>query len=257
MNRFLALFAASGVGIAGSAMGSTITVYPVNDGFETPNLSGGYAYFTQAPISTTPAAQLGWTFAGGSGIAASGSGFGVANAANINNNPNGGDTYSNGKSTNDGAGQAAVIQGGDGTVYDPNAVTPDVHAVSLYQSVILPVGTTSAILSFSDEGRHAASGYGSDNGIVVYVDGSLVTSGGTVAAPLFPSPTSNTFGVVTIPLTLGPGSHKIAFAGDNTLGGDATSFVDSVSVVATTPEPASVTLLGCGALGLLARRRRA
>lgn len=246
MNRLTAIVGA-GLGLAVSGAASAAIIYPVNDGFETPDLGAGggaYKYGNQAPISTTPAATLGWTFSGGSGIAANGSGFGVANATNLNNNPNGGNATST-------SGQAAVLQGGDGTA----------GGTSISQSVTLPVGTTKLSVLFDDEGRKSASGYGGDNGIVVYVDGNLIPGGGTIAAPLFPVAGDNTFNPETTTFfPIGAGAHTITIAGDNTTlppGTDATSFVDNVKLLVTTPEPGSVSLLGFGVLSLLARRRRA
>ena len=60
------------------------TIYPTNDGFEEPDLGSGgnaYGYANQSggsgPLNPTPGIP-GWTFVGGSGVAANGSNFNVS-----------------------------------------------------------------------------------------------------------------------------------------------------------------------------------
>ncbi len=231
----LSIAALAGLGLVGYASGATI--YPVNDGFESPDVSANagsqsnsYAYANQSggngPFNTS-APGVGWTFtSGGVGIASNGSAFGVAGATNLNNNSGAGNTTSQ-------YGQAGLLQGGDGSL-----------TANISQSITLPAGTTSATLNFDDEGRNNSG----PNGINVYLDG--VQVGGTL------TPISNTsFNTETVSLGAISGAHTIAFAGKNPNGGDNTSFIDNVRIIAV-PEPASFGILGLGALSLLARRRR-
>jgi hypothetical protein len=115
-------------------------VFPANNGFESPDLAGGYQY------NVTGAS---WTFNGNSGIASNGSGFDTAGATQGQNS--------------DGAvsstGQAAFIQS--------NGV-----ASSVKQSVKLAAGTYN--VSFSWEGRNGEDGA---NAITVSLGGQSLFSG--------------------------------------------------------------------------------
>lgn len=155
------------------AVGDSI-VYPVNDGFENPDVGLGtsqslsYAYASgNGPLAG--GAMLGWSFSpvnpgvAGAGIAANGSAFGV-NAA-TNGNQDGGATSI--------YGQAAFLQLGDGSLYTSGAPS---GAASFTQSFWMPGGI--ATLDFDDETR---AGMGPD-GINVYLDGRLVATDLTPAS---------------------------------------------------------------------------
>jgi hypothetical protein len=191
------------------------TIYPVNNGFEINNLgsgSGAYEY------GTVP----GWTLSGNPGEAANGSAFGVSGAGLTNHD-----------GTASTAGQAALLQGGDGTI----------GGVSISQS-ISGFYTGPATVTFSAENRGCCSGGAST--VNVYMDGTLIDS---------VTPPTNSFQTYTITgLTETRGSHTLSFAGSIT-GGDQTAFIDTVSLTSV-PEPASVVLFGLGAVGLLVARRR-
>jgi len=204
---------------------SATTIYPTNNGFEQPDLGKGGSAFEYSPSSP------GWTFFGsiegvsGAGIAANGSSFNVAGATNGNKD--------NGATSTEG--QAAFLQKGDGTL----------AGGSLSQTLTLPAG--SWVLFFSLEGRPAVMGTQGPNGVNVFLDG--VQVGG----PLFPA-NVDSFNDTNVSLgTLAAGSHTIAFAGNNVLGGDRTTFVDNVSLstVATVADSVSTLALMLGSVGVL------
>jgi hypothetical protein len=195
---------------------SATTIYPTNNGFEQPDLGLGFQYSPSNP---------GWTFASGvfgAGIAANGSNFNLTGATNGNND--------NGATSTQG--QAAFLQKGDGTL----------SGGSFSQTLILPAG--SWVLSFSLEGRPPVEGTQGPNGVNVFLDG--VQVGGT----LFPA-NVDSFNDTNVNLgKLAAGSHTIAFAGNDVLGGDRTTFVDNVSL-STVPDSVSTLALMLGSLGVL------
>jgi hypothetical protein len=197
----------------------------INSGFEVPDLgSGGNAYGyvgTQfggsGPISaSTPG--IGWTFSSqGAAIAANHSDFSVNGAPNGNSD--------GGTST---VGQAGVIQGGDGTFNSSSSVYIE-QLLNGFQG-----GT--ATISFLAFGRHLLG----PNTIDVYLDSSLV---GSVTPPV------SVFTPESFTVDVASGSHTLRFVGNNHLGGDSSSFIDSVGVANTpTPQPATVILLGSALL---------
>jgi len=180
-----ALFAFACLGGTASAL----TVYPINNGFEQPDLGSGCDAWQYTPTSP------GWTFYGG-GIAANESCFDVAGATN-GNNDNGATSTS---------GQAALLQGGDGTL-----------AGGFAQTLTLPAAGN-WVLYFSLEGRPF---YDGANGVNVFLDG--VQAGST----LFPANLGSFNGASVNLGNLAAGSHTIGFAG-TIPEGDHTTFVDNV-----------------------------
>ena len=183
---------------------------PRNDGFEQPDLGGGFLSWQYEPSSP------GWTFnagtIGNSGIAANGSQFNLAGATNGN--------HDGGTST---VGQAALLQGGDGTLAGCN----------FSQTLTLPSGNWILLLSL--EGREAQDGA---NGVNVFLDGSRI--GGT----LFPAHLGS-FNDTSVNLGfLSGGNHTVAFAGAES-SGDHTTFIDNVrfSTSASAPDYGSAILL--------------
>jgi hypothetical protein len=212
-NKFLFyVLMLTGAAFAGA---SAATIYPVNNGFEEPDLGSGAAYQPPAP---------GWTFGGGAGIAANGSGFNVVGATNGNNDNGATSTF----------GQAAFVQSGDGTL------------VFAFFSQTLTLAAGSYTLNFSMEGRSTT---GAD-GVNVFLNG--VQTGGT----LLPASLTS-FNDVSVNFgNLAGGSYTIAFAGDSPTGADVTTFIDNVKIVSTVPDSGGTLLLMlCSGSGLLMMRR--
>ncbi len=150
-----------------------------------------------------------------------------------------GATNGNSDSTTSTSGQAAFLQGGDGTATD----------VAFSQQLTFGGPTE---ITFSAESRYAASNYGNTDTINVYLDGTEIGS-------VTPSTTIGAFQTFKLPIDyVAGGTHTLTFAGDNLQGGDSSSFVDNVSVTVV-PEPSSIVAFwGLGAVGLIlaAFRRR-
>jgi len=129
-------------------------------------------------------------------------------------------------------GQAAFLQKGDGTLLGG----------SFSQTLTLPAGSWH--LFFSLEGRPPINGTQGPNGVSVFLDG--VQIGDT----LFPA-SVDSFNDTNVNLgKLAAGSHIVAFAGNNVLGGDRTTFVDNVSL-STVPDSVSTLALMLGSVGVL------
>jgi hypothetical protein len=182
---------------------SSTTLFPGNNGFEVPNQGTGSGAFTYNPTGA------GWTFTGGTGVAANGSAFGVQNATNGNSD-----------GTTSAAGQAGFIQGGDGTLTG-SAIT---QTLSGFTSGV-------AFVTFSIELR---GNNGNNNPIDVKLDGQDL---GTYLA----TSTSSFNTVVTPAVGVTAGSHTLAFIGTNPQGGDNTQFIDNVQV---TDVSAGVSVVG-------------
>ena len=212
------------------AAASAATIYPVNNGFEQPDLGSGDGAFQYDPVAP------GWTFSPEccAGIAANGSGFNVMGATNFNND--------NGATST--SGQAGFLQGGNGTLNTTGS------RAWFSQTLTLPGGST--ILDFSIEGRLAIDGGpGGATGVDVFLNG--VQIGGT----LFPA-SLGSFNDVSVNLgNLAASSYTIAFAGDAPiLGADVTTFVDNVKIVSGVPDSGGTLLLMlCSGTGLLIVRR--
>ncbi len=179
------------------------TIYPANSGFESPNFQNSFAYQPSAP---------GWTFGRASGIAANGSGFGVVAAPNGNSD---GATSS--------LGQAAFIQGGDGTT-----------AAGSYFSQQLDFQAGSASVTFSIEGRGDQH-----NPINVKLD--------DIDLGTYSAASGLSFNTITTPsVSINAGRHTLYFIGTNPGGGDNTEFIDDVSL---TNVPAAIERIADGAPG--------
>jgi hypothetical protein len=203
-----------------------LTVYPINSGFEEPDLGSGFNAFQYFP--TAP----GWIFSpiNGTGIAANDSAFNVIGATNFNND--------NGATST--AGQAAFLQFGDGTLAGGNVA----------QTITLPAGHW--VLNFSLEGRIEPY---TPTGIDVFLDGMLI-------GPTLLPAAQGSFNDVSVNLgVLTAGSYTIAFAGNDIIGGEAATFVDNVSL-STAPDSGNTLALMFGSvaailgLNFLVRRRK-
>jgi hypothetical protein len=174
---------------------SALTVYPVNNGFEQPDLGSGCDAYQYNPPSP------GWTFLNSSGIAANESCFDLTGTTNGNNNDGASST----------SGQAGLLQGGDGTL----------SGVSFSQTLSLPT-TGNWAAYFNLEGRPY---YDGPNGVNVFLDGVQVGS------TLFPA-NLGTFNGASVNLgNVTAGTHTIGFAG-TVPDGDHTTFVEGGNQVA-------------------------
>jgi hypothetical protein len=244
MKRVTLVMAALSLLVGGVGQAKADMIYPVNNGFEVPNLGSGILAYGYGPdaaalgaIALPSSSGVGWTFTGTTGIAANGSEFAVSGATNGNHD-----------GTNSTSGQAAFIQALNGTFHFP------VNSISQTLSGFV---AGSASVTFSIEQRGSTGG--GNNPIDVKLDGQDL---GTYLAS-----SSSSFNTITTPfVSVTAGSHTISFTGTNSstdLNSDNTEFIDNVSVnnvsVDSAPEPASLTLLGIAAasgLGYSAWRRR-
>jgi hypothetical protein len=225
-----------------SSLASATVIYPVNNGFEVPDLTGtGY---TNAYEYNVPSSVGTWTFTGGSGVANNSSGFGVAHAPN-DNSDGATSTY----------GQAAFIQG-----------------IGTISQTITGVTGGTVSLTFLMENRggdevHPDPTNNPGLEVEVYnpIDVTLVDSNGdstdlgTYSPPAANNDTSTFQTVTTSTVDVAGGTYTVEFTGTNSENSDAggvTSFIDSVQISNAVPEPASIGLLSIGALGLLSRRRK-
>ena len=127
----------------------------------------------------------GWTISGNPGEAANGSAFGVTGATNGNSD-----------GTTSTAGQAALFQGGDGTL----------TGTAITQSVTIPRGPLT--INFAAEERGCCSGTNNES-LNVYLDGNLID---TVTSSQL---STGSFTSFSTPATavLAAGAHTIGFAG--------------------------------------------
>src|SRR5438552_1683013 len=181
----------AGLMLAAINTASASTIYPINNGFEQPDLGSGCSAYQYNPPSP------GWTFLNSSGVAANESCFDVAGATN-GNNANGTISTSS---------QAGLLQGGDGTL----------AGVSFSQTLSVPAAGN-WVAYFSLEGRPY---YDGPNGVNVFLDGAQI--GNT----LFPAALGSFNGASVNLGNVTAGSHTIAFAG-TIPEGDHTAFVDNV-----------------------------
>ena len=172
------------------------TIYPSNNGFEVPDMGGGYNYSPSG---------AGWTFlspygfgAFGTGIAANGSAFNVMNA------PNG-----NSDGTTSTIGQAAFFQGGDGTL---------ASGIYFYQTINgFQAGTAS--VSFLLESRGPYPMYQ----LMVTLDDTVLGTFSTISSDAFVPETT-----ISVPVTAG--SHTLYFIPNGLNDNNRDGFVDSVSI---------------------------
>ena len=213
------------------------TIYPVNNGFEVPDLGSGPSaegYGTPIGNPLPSASGIGWTFVGASGITANGA-FDQS-----------GDTNGNSDGTKSTSGQAAFIQYARGSF-------PGLTLSSISQALTFQAGTAS--VTFSIQRRDVFG----NNPIDVKIDNEDL---GTYLATNLTG-----FNTITTPtVNVTGGIHTLYFIGTNPSGtgssnGDVTQFIDNVSLTndpAVTPEPSSIVLLGIGLASILgyAGRRR-
>ena len=173
------------------------TIYPINNGFEVPNLASGFLY---EPCGVE-CCGVGWTFVGsvgtlGTGIAANGSAFGVSRAQNGNSD-----------GTTSIVGQAAFFQGGDGTL---------ASGVYFYQTIDgFHAGTVR--VAFLLESRVGFP----MNELVVQLDDTVLGTFSTSSTSAFMLET-------TVPIPVTPGSHTLYFIPNGLNDNLRNGFVDSV-----------------------------
>lgn len=212
---------AATVGIMG-ATSATAIVYPVNDGFEVPDLGSGGGAFAYGPGGAT------WSFVGGAGLAANGSAFGVSGASN--GNVNGGATST--------SGQAGFIQGGDGT-----------FGGSVIEQVGLSLTGDFKVL-FDMEDRPEGNGL---NPIAVYLTDTI--AGNVYMGTFTPAFEGAGFAPFATGFYTSVGTvTTVHFVGVGN-GSDVTSFIDNVQFN-TVPEPSTLMLIGLGLAGVFAGYRR-
>jgi len=217
-------------GLLAAGQGAVADVLVPNGSFETPALSGAGAYQYNPPTSLSQP----WTFTGNSGIAsvAVPPAFGF----NVQSPPDGK--------------QAAFIQDTFGVLS------------SVSQTVAV---SAAGSLSFFAEGReYSLAGQNDVNPLHVFVDGVLLTFGGSSLV----SPTTiHTFTKYVSDQSLSVGSHLIVFQTASVQTGtpnpDHTTFIDAVSVggsAPAVPEPSPMILAGAAAtlsgLGVFFRKRK-
>jgi hypothetical protein len=216
-------------GLLAAGQGAVADVLVPNGSFETPALSpaGSYQY-TPATTLTQP-----WTFTGNSGIttAAAPPAFGF----NMQSPPDGK--------------QAAFIQ--------------DTFGVLSSISQTISVGAAGNLSFFAEGREYSLAGQNNVNPLNVFLDGVLLTFGGSATV----SPTTiHTFTQYVSDQVLTAGSHLLVFqtavVQTGTPNPDHTTFIDAVSVAASTsvPEPSPMILAGAAAtlsgLGVFFRKRK-
>jgi hypothetical protein len=217
-----ALAATLALGIFSASQARAIIIYPVNDGFEDPNLGTPSDTNTGAE---DPGAGYGWTFVGNAGITANGGVLGTTGATN--GNMSNGDTSA--------VGQAGYIQANYGNA----EISQDVSGFV----------TGTAVISFDLETR---PDYGA-NPIDVRLDDTS-PGGATNDLGTFTSISSTAFTPFsTLPVDVIAGdTYDLQFIGEGVSpAADVLSFVDNVSILNTaTPEPSTYGLFLVGALTL-------
>jgi hypothetical protein len=197
-------------------------ITPVNNGFESPDLSGWFGYgspdATGLGLPGLPSgAGLGWTFAGTTGIASNFSLFNIFYTA---------------------GNQAGFIQSysDDPFNFESNTISQTLDG---FQKGF-------ASVTFAIESR---SGYGGVP-ILVKLDDQVLGTYTALSAYYFTD-----IHTPFVPVTAG--SHTLSFTALN-MPGDHASFIDSVTVNNVVPEHSSLTLAGIGGLtlALVAYRRR-
>ncbi|MGA2233021.1 MAG: putative Ig domain-containing protein, partial [Tepidisphaeraceae bacterium] len=209
----------NGIQLQAVTSDSPINVYPLNNGFESPNLGNNSGDF-----DTDPTVE-GWVFTGGAGILTNGENpQGYSNGYNLSGASDG-----NSDGTTSTLGQAAYLQ-----IHANGGLAPGMVA----QSIPFPAGN--AVLTYDDEGRPGQNGgagaYGPAS-IDVYLDNQLV--GSTTPA------STASFGAESVDLgSVTAGYHTLTFVAASTANTDRTSFIDNVAIsvdqAATITSPSAV-----------------
>ena len=196
-----------------------------NNSFELPPIAGDSSYSGPGYLYRPTLVSSFWNWSGSAGIATNGSDFGQADAP-------------------DGV-QVAFIQRATGEMYQ------DLTGLTIGQSYLVSFEAAQRWDSTTSDEISQGIGFGGAENFDVLWDG---TSIGTF------SPTSTSFDMYyTTSFVATASTARLTFQGLDTLGGDRTSFIDSIQVnVNITPEPGSaVTLLaGLGVIGLALRRKQ-